>query len=212
MINRKGWYYPDMDHFFAKHAKQYPETKFEQNTINVAYQYVKKFDNVIDVGANIGLHSVRFCQKFKNVFSFEPVQTNFECLIENTKIFDNIKLYNIGLGDKKETAGISIRHEEDNCGAYSLVDYNHEENIITEKISIEKLDNFDLDADLIKVDIQGYEGKFLLGATETIKRCKPIIVLEVELKKPFRYLNSILTPLGYRCVESVRKDKIWISE
>ena len=210
MIIRNGWHFPDMDQHFGRYKSEYPVTNYQQNTINTAYQHVKQFKNVIDVGANVGLHSVRFCQKFKNVYAFEPVHTNFECLEKNTKSFNNIKLYKIGLGDKSETAEISITSENNNCGAYSLVDFKDEANVITETIHIQRLDDYNLDADLIKVDVQGYEDKFLMGALETIRRCNPVIILEVEYKKVFNRLNSILIPLNYYCVQSVKKDKIWI--
>lgn len=210
MIIRNGWHFPDMDQHFGRYKSIYPETKYQQHTLGVAYEHVKKFDNVIDIGANVGLHSVRFCQKFKNVYAFEPVHNNFECLEKNTEPFNNIKLYKIGLGDKNETLEISITKENNNCGAYSLVDFKDEANVINETIHIQRLDDYNLDADLIKVDVQGYEDKFLMGALETIRRCNPVVILEVEYKKAFNRLNSIMEPLNYYCVQSVKKDKIWI--
>lgn len=44
---------------------------------------------------------------------------------------------------------------------------------------VEKLDNFDLrDITLIKIDVENHEKEVLEGAKETIKRNKPVIVLE----------------------------------
>jgi len=210
MIIRNGWHFPDMDEHFGRYQETYPESSYQQKAIDAAYSYVKNFNDVIDVGANVGLHTVRFSKKFNNVHSFEPVTSNYECLEKNTLNFKNVHLYKLGLGDNNETNEISIPSEHNNCGAYSLVDFNQESNLIKESIEIKKLDDFNLNADFIKVDVQGFEDKFLLGSLDTIKRCQPVIMLEVEYKKAFIRLNSILEPLNYHCVESVKKDKIWI--
>ena len=48
MIIRNGWHFPDMDQHFGRYKSIYPETKYQQHTLGVAYEHVKKFDNVID--------------------------------------------------------------------------------------------------------------------------------------------------------------------
>jgi FkbM family methyltransferase len=209
---RNGWHFPDMDMHFGRYKAQYPNTKYQQHAIDAAYSYLKNFNTVIDVGANVGLHSVRFCENFTNVHAFEPVTTNFECLEANTKIFNNISLYKMGLGDKNETNKISIIEESNNCGAYSLVDFQNENNVISENIEIKRLDDFNIQPDLIKVDVQGYEDKFLLGAYQTITKYNPVLLLEVEGKKNFNKLNAILQPLNYECVQSIKKDKLWVKK
>lgn len=211
MIERLGWYFPDIDSHFAKHCDQYPNSAYQQGAINEAYSLVKNFNNAIDIGANVGLHSVRFAQKFKNVFSFEPVSINYECLEKNTENFKNVTRFKTGLGEHKRTETISIPRTWDNCGAYSIVDFvNTEEELIKEEIQIARLDDFNLDVDLIKIDTQGFEVPVLMGGVETLKRCKPVLILEIEFKKNFNNMLSLLTPLGYECVVSVKKDKIWI--
>ena len=207
----KGWIMPDLDMHFSRHLLQYPGTTYQQSTIDAAYNFVKKFDNVIDVGGNVGLHTVRFSQKFKNVHSFEPVTSNFECLKENCKSFTNIVLHNYGLGSCNENTVISLPASSDNCGNYSIVDFqSSSDELIKEEILIKKLDDLQLEVDLIKIDTQGFEFPVLQGAIKTIVRCKPVIILEIEVKKQFNILSSFLTNLGYVLATSVNKDKIWI--
>jgi FkbM family methyltransferase len=213
MIERSGWFFPNIDSHFEKQVAEYPNTAYQQESINQAYSFVKNFNNAIDIGANVGLHSVRFAQKFKKVVSFEPVSINFECLKKNTLIFDNITHFNCGLGDSVTTTTISIPGSYDNCGAYSIVDFvDSKEELVSEEISIERLDNFNLEVDLIKIDTQGFEVPVLTGGMETLKRCSPVLILECETKKDFSNVSEILTPLGYQCVGSVKKDKIWVRQ
>lgn len=211
MIERLGWYFPNIDSHFAKHVSNFPSTKYQQAAIDAAYTFTKNFDNAIDIGANVGLHSVRFSEKFKNVFSFEPVMSNYECLEKNTSHFKNITRFKTGLGEIDKTETISLPISCNNCGAYSIVDFvDSKEELFKEKIKISRLDDFNLAADLIKIDTQGYEIPVLKGGIETLKKYKPTLILEIEFKKPFTNMLSLLTPLGYKCVLTVKKDKIWI--
>jgi len=210
MIERLGWHFPDKDSHFAKHISNFPGTSYQQAAIDAAYAFTKNFDNAVDIGANIGLHSVRFAEKFKNVFSFEPVTSNYECLEKNTSNFKNITRFQTGLGEIEKTEIISLPASWDNCGAYSIVDFvDSKEELIEEKIKISRLDDFNLAADLIKIDTQGFEIPILKGGLETLKKYKPTLILEIEFKKPFNNMLALLTPLGYACVASAKKDKIW---
>ena len=55
----------------------------------------------IDIGANIGNHSVFFSKFFKKVYSFEPNPKTFELLKINAKLNNNIYVRKTGLSNKK---------------------------------------------------------------------------------------------------------------
>lgn len=210
MIENKGWSLPDIDEHFHTYISEFPITTYQQKTIDAAYEYVTNFNCAIDVGANIGLHSVRFANKFSNVFSFEPVIANFECLEKNTNTFDNVKCFNNGLGNISETLDIKIPSTSNNCGLYSLVDFEDVNNTIQETIEIIKLDDFDFAPDIIKIDTQGFEEKVLLGATKTLTLHSPVIIAECESKAQKNKVNKMLDNLGYTFVGKYKKDFIWI--
>lgn len=213
MIERLGWFFPDNDVHFEKFVFQYPKTDYQQRSIDKALSYVKKFNSAIDVGANVGLHTVRFAQRFKNVFSFEPVSTVYECLQKNILKFNNIKIYKLGLGDYNMDKIVSIPKENNNCGQYSIVDFtNFDTELINEKIEIKRMDDLNLSADLIKIDTQGYELPILKGAIETIKRTFPVLILELERKKDLREVELLLHPIGYSAVDANKHDIIWACE
>ena len=210
MINIQGWHLPDNDKIFLKHLEKYPNTTYQQEAINEAFNHVKNFNNVIDIGANIGLHSVRFSSKFKKVFSFEPVSSNYECLEKNTETFENIERFKSGLGEDTKIETISIPKNSNNCGAYSIVDFvNYEDELVEEQIQIKKLDDFNLNADLIKIDAQGFEVPILKGSIDTLERCKPVLILEAEWKQDLRNMNELLDPLGYEMIKKIKHDTVW---
>lgn len=213
MIQVNGWSFPSFDHHLSSKVEKYPLTNYQQSSLDLALSEIKNFEQAIDIGANVGLHSVRFAQKFKEVISFEPTSYNFECLTHNCTPFKNIRLENCGLGEVTADEIISVPADTDNCGAFSIVDFKtYSGNLIQESITIKSLDEFNLSPTFIKIDTQGYEINVLRGAVNTITRSKPVILAECENKKQFSEVNEFLVSLGYKFVNSIKKDNLWTSK
>jgi FkbM family methyltransferase len=211
MIQIKGWYFPNFDHHLSSQVDNFPYNSYQQNSIDIAIKQTKKFNQVLDIGANVGLHAVRFSQHFDEVVAFEPTSYNFECLKNNCSKFSNITIKKCGLGDIEEQLTISIPYNSKNCGEFSLVDFkNYQDRLINEQVDIKKLDSFNLSPNLIKIDTQGYEINVLSGAKETIFQHKPVVLAECENKKEFNKVNDLLSYMGYIFFNSEKKDKIWI--
>jgi hypothetical protein len=68
--------------------------------------------------------------------------------------------------------------------------------------------------DFIKLDLEGYEYRALLGAAETLERCRPIVMFEekgkgedAELKRAHDYLLS----LGARLITRIGRQQFdWL--
>lgn len=154
-------------------------TKFTQ-----LYNSLYNIKNIIDVGANFGYHSLLFARECsENVYSFEPQIQNFELLKENVKIngIKNIILHDYACGDEN----CFIKMPIFDCDyTINMADITPNLNI-DNKYSISKsiiLDeyNFSHKIDLIKLDVQGWEKKVLMGATNLLKKHKPILIVEFE--------------------------------
>ena len=205
MKTNQGLYFPDHDEFFVGGKTG----KYQQAILDEAYVYVKNFQCAVDIGANIGLQTMRLSKKFKEVHSYEPVSTNYECLVKNTEQLDNIHLYNSALGNNVGTVDIGLSEDfKNHCGAFSIEKFQNN-SVITENVKINMLDNFNLIPGLIKVDVEGYESKVLEGAINTIEKHKPVLILEHSVKT-IKKLMPILDHLHYICVYVHQKDKIWI--
>jgi FkbM family methyltransferase len=210
MYEHLGWYFPDFDKHFSRNVLQWPGTDYQQATIDEAVQYTKRFDCAIDVGGNIGLHTVRFSQKFQQVHSFEPTTVNFECLQKNTESLDNVVLHRCGLGEKETVLSIKLPQDSNNCGNFSIVDFDSTINTIEETISVVTLDSQNLAPDLIKIDVQGFDYNVLVGAAGTIRAHKPVIIIESETKKSRNNIAELLTSHGYVIAAKIRHDQIWV--
>jgi FkbM family methyltransferase len=210
MYEHLGWYFPDLDQHFSRTVSQWPETDYQQATIDEALQHVTKFDCAVDVGGNIGLHTVRFAQKFQQVHSFEPTAVNFECLAKNTESLDNVTLHQLGLGHEQTVLTIRLPVASDNCGNFSIVDFDTDTNTIDQSISIVTMDSLNLAPDLIKIDVQGFDYNVLVGAADTIKTYRPVIIIESETKKSRNTIGEFLTVRGYSVAAKIRHDQIWV--
>lgn len=205
-----GWKFPDYDDLLSKKVDQFPKTSYQQKCIDAALLRVSEFNLAIDIGANVGLHSIRFAEFFDKVISFEPSITNFECLQENTKTFLNIDIIKKGIGSKEESLELILPDNCLNCGAYSFVDFNnYTDNISKETVDVITLDSLNLSPDLIKVDTQGFEKEVLKGAFNTITKHKPVLILEIEFSKNVNQISGMLAPLGYEIVCAKKKDKVF---
>ena len=211
MYEHLGWHFPDFDRHFARTVSQYPGTDYQQATINEAVRHVTKFDCAVDVGGNIGLHTVRFAQLFQTVHSFEPTDVNFECLQKNTDSISNVHLHKLGLGDKPDTLTIQLPVDANNCGNFSIVDFkDNAEQTVDQSIEIRTLDSFTLTPNLIKIDVQGFDYNVLLGAADTIRLHHPVIIIESETKTSRNTIGEFLTQHGYVVAAKIRHDQIWV--
>jgi FkbM family methyltransferase len=211
MYEHLGWHFPDFDQHFARTVLQYPGTDYQQATIDEAVKHVTAFECAVDVGGNIGLHTVRFSSLFRQVHSFEPTKVNFECLQKNTETLLNVKLHKLGLGAEDANLIIQLPCNTDNCGNFSIVDFaDYTDQTIQETIEIRTLDSFDLKPDLIKIDVQGFDYNVLVGATKTINLHRPVIIIESETKKLRNIIGEFLTQHGYSVAAKIRHDQIWV--
>lgn len=136
--------------------------------------------SLVDVGANIGNHSLFFGDLFKKIYSFEPNPTTYELLKINTEN-KNISTFNRGLGSKKDKL-ILFESLENNGGSSLHMDKSaHEGKTYT--VDIDTLDNFDFSNELvsvIKIDVEGHEFDVLQGGKKLIDEMRPIIIFEVH--------------------------------
>ena len=136
--------------------------------------------NIIDIGANIGNHSLFFA-KYMNcetVFSFEPFPDNITIFKTNLRDYtEKCILFETALSDKNATRVLY----NTGVGNFGGISFNCEPHSYVANPSIEcrTLDTFMLNnVSFIKIDVENHENEVLDGARETILRNRPIIILE----------------------------------
>jgi len=129
----------------------------------------------IDVGANIGNHSIWLAKNFLSVIALEPVKKTFELLKLNTESFKNISINNTAASSNFGESHITINDLHNMGGAH--ISSQTED---SEPIRLTPLDSLELEAplSLIKIDAESHEYDVLLGARELMKKYLPVIIFE----------------------------------
>lgn len=125
---------------------------------------------VWDIGANIGNHSRQYLDWGKTVIAIEPNPIVFKCLQHNCP---EAACLNIAASD---TNGKLKFEQLDNVGASRI---GNNGDILVSAKSLDKVKNLPA-PDFVKIDVEGWEVKALLGMIKTLKKYKPIIYIEVN--------------------------------
>ena len=157
----------------------------EKHFFELANLLIKENFNIIDLGANIGSHTV-LCAKLAlkgRVFSFEPQSLTYSLLQANiiNNNCDNVQTYNMAAsnntGDIISMDIFSYYGEQVNNGGLRVnIDNGMGDKAITIRIDDLILPKIDF----LKIDIQGSEYIALKGMKNIINKDRPILFLEVE--------------------------------
>lgn len=162
-------------------------------------KHLKKGSVFIDIGANIGQHSLfasRVVGNTGKVISFEPVKRLYNQFKKSIEInnLSNIEAFNFGCGDKEEELEIYLNQE--NMGASSIIGDNKKNGSESIKIIVPDDILFNEDKiDFIKIDVEGYEYHVLLGLDKTLNKHHPTLLVEY-------------TPAYYDKIDVTHKRKI----
>ena len=180
----------------------------ELDTLKAIYPHVTNFDSVVQAGGNCGLWPMALSYKFKSVYTFEPDHANFAALAHNCSNHDNVVCIQAALGNGTE-APIHLEGPRTNCGAYQVAPGGH--------IPVLTIDSLRLPScGLLCLDIEGYEAKALQGAQALLRRCRPVILLEMKgIGNKYGWSDEetefwLTSGFGYRRVASLLRDRLYV--
>jgi len=176
---------------------------FEPDTIEFMISNVKEGD-IVHAGTFFGdfLPGIsKGMGEFSKIWAFEPNPESYRCaqvtMIINA--IDNVELLQAGLGEKTSKVKILTKDKKGtSLGGSSTIIDEIDGGGTVEEIRIVAIDDIvpdDRDISIIQLDIEGYEQQALMGAVETIKRCRPILILEDDsnLTKGSWFKENILS-------------------
>jgi FkbM family methyltransferase len=183
---------------------------YEIKALERLSKYISDYSVVVDIGANIGNHSVYWSKvkQSKRVYAFEPVKVTYSILkrnIELNNLSETIKAYNVGLSAVKSKGTISA-YNLDNIGM-TQIETSEQGNI-----DIDTLDNIaevlsEPKINLVKIDVEGHEKNVLLGAVMFFTKHKPAVYVEsFPGKDNFRFVNEYFRKLGYKVPVRIYND------
>jgi FkbM family methyltransferase len=161
-------------------------------------RFVKPGDTVLDIGANIGLVSLRLAKRVGPsgvVHAFEPNPTIADRLVSSLRASDatNVKVHRFALGEAVGTLPLSV--PEGNAGMGSLVAGR----VCGEAcdVAVQRLDDFDFGPiDFIKMDVEGFEENVFRGFSRTLERQPPKVIL-FEQNDEHGHSIPLLQAAGY---------------
>jgi FkbM family methyltransferase len=170
--------------------------------------------NVVEVGANLGLHSVplaKFASRGRTI-CFEPQRIVFQLLCANIALNDltNVFAYQMAVSDEERELTIQSSDYETpwNYGSFSLAQGMSTEGsypglVFSENVAAIRLDAFRPVTELpsialLKIDAEHHELAVLEGAAEQVARHRPVIFLENNNEQHGDALIRHVENLGYR--------------
>lgn len=154
---------------------------YEKEVIDCIYKTLDKSKTMLDIGSNIGQHSLILAPYCKEIYAFEPIPdiyNEFQASIKANQ-YKNIHLFNSAIGNTKQQH--KIKFFPHNTGASSLIDIPTDKDYSYININIDRLENLlpkDLKFDVVKIDVEGYEAVVLIGNKDIFLKNRPIIFLE----------------------------------
>jgi FkbM family methyltransferase len=158
--------------------------------------------NAVDIGANKGTYTYALARLAKRVWAFEPNPKMFKILQRTAAA--NVTAAMLALSDRAGRAELRVPRMRK--GGYSnqggsLSAAKISENYRAVSVAARRLDDLDLsDVGFIKIDVEGFEAEVIAGARQTIRQCRPVMIVELEeryTKVPIEAALKNVLDLGY---------------
>ncbi|WP_162243834.1 FkbM family methyltransferase [Pseudorhodoferax sp. Leaf274] len=222
--------YPQMCCYSFEHIAQYInfDGRYEKDELDYVGRKLERWiagKVVLDIGANIGNHTVFFAEKAAHVFSFEPHPRTFQLLKLNSENFRNVTAYNLGASDcEKQLMAVSpllnvgataIVADSDQAGRVS----ENERKILFNLVAIDDVAELaGADIGFVKIDVEGHELQALHGLSRILSQQKPVVMFEQHGKeieggtspaldflreRGYQYLYEVVKPASWRTPDSL---------
>jgi len=169
-------------------------------------------ETIIDIGANIGWHSVWLSKRVGpsgKVLAVEPEGTNFAILELNTRLNNlaNVISINLALGSNRGSGRLFVPRPT-LMGQVTTADSNHQSRFQGSIVTFDTLDNvisaFNFNqVSAIKVDVEGAELAVIRGAEKTIAKFGPRLIIETHGHDKLVSLKLLLTSMNMRVVSEI---------
>jgi FkbM family methyltransferase len=175
--------------------------EFSEGEVELFRQIVKPGNVVVEVGANIGAHTVFLARQVAPggmVLAFEPQRVIHQTLCANMALnsLPNVFCMQAAVGAEHGVLKVPPLDytRETNFGGVALGNYQ-----VGEQVPLVTLDSYTLPAcHLIKVDVEGMEEDALRGAVGLINRYRPTLYVENDRDDKSEGLIRFIDSLGYR--------------
>ena len=139
----------------------------------------------VDVGAHHGYYTLllsKYVGPTGRVISFEPLPTNFAVLKKNVEANDlkHVTVFPLAIFSRCGDLTISVP-DDSNSGKASAMEVVGTERVQVQSTTLDlALSDLNIQPDFVKIDVEGCEFDVLTGAQETIRLCRPKMLIELH--------------------------------
>jgi FkbM family methyltransferase len=169
----------------------YVDGRYEPNEMYAVASTLRPGMCFVDVGANEGIFTLLAAAAVGPsgaVHAFEPSPREHAHLLSNIELnsLTNVHVYPVALGNSPRTASLNVSDREhpghNTLGGFS---YRETSQAYSIEVAVQTLDQVvereGLNRiDLMKIDVEGSETAVILGADQTLRRFRPVIIAEVS--------------------------------
>jgi FkbM family methyltransferase len=198
---KHGYYlYNVHDIYIGQAIEQYGE--FCESEYNTFKAIVKPGDHVMDLGANMGMHTMTLSKLVGpagKVYAFEPQRVIFQILCSNIALNSllNVHTYHAALDTESGTINIpSLDYEKSNNFGGLEIDKSKTGDKVTVMTLDQLLDDMPK-LNFIKLDVEGMEEKVLRGGVKVLTKFHPSLYVENDRLQKSQSLIECLWEMGY---------------
>lgn len=179
--------------------------------LDAVLQIVPGRTAVVQAGGNLGIFPKRLATEFASVYCFEPAPDLFQMMSANAPE-PNILKFQAALGFRRELVGVSRVRRDGKPNNHEGITHV----VPGGSIPTLRIDDLTLPVcDLIYLDIEGSELDALRGSVETLKRCRPVVAVEVNKNLQYvgvteEQITAFITSQGYRHAFNVGSDRAFV--
>jgi FkbM family methyltransferase len=198
---KHGWMlFNRHDVYIGRSIGKYGE--FSEGEISLFAQICRPGDIVVEVGANIGAHTLALANLVGSqgrVHAFEAQRVVFQTLCANVALnsLTHVECRQLALGERVGTLMIPdfVYSEEGNFGGVEVSRFSE-----GFPVPLARLDDvLDLPScRLLKIDVEGMEREVIAGAAGTLAKHRPFLYVENDRVEKSAALIHAIEALGYR--------------
>lgn len=183
---------------------------WEATSLRVFSELSKTSERILDIGAYSGIYSLIACADGPaEVIAFEPNPAIRAVLERNVRAngwAERILVVPKGVSDVSGTARMTIPENTtaarvDGAGTGPIVDLTTVDEVLDGRR-----------VDVIKIDVEGLEALVLTGASETLRRYKPALIVECLNQRSFEQIRAVLAPHGYERCEHLARYEVVVAD
>lgn len=159
------------------------------------------------------------CHSEARIWAFEPNPESYRCAKATLEIngVTNVVMSNLGLGSESNRLHFQVLDESGVSlgGASRFIETSEEAGVNSVEVGVERIDDIipsSREIRILQLDVEGFEEQALIGATQTIRRCRPIVILEaLENNISQDWFATHFPELKYELLTKLHHNTVFVS-